>query len=79
VASVEVRRNGFGGKDADAGRKAAVERALEIGGRDGRSESDRGDLPERMHSGIGSAGTLRQDALADGAADGIGEQTLNGG
>jgi hypothetical protein len=32
-----------------------------------------------MHSGIGSARTLRQDALADGAADGIGEQTLNGG
>ncbi len=32
-----------------------------------------------MDTGVGATGTLRKDALADGAMDGVGEQALDGG
>ena len=38
VARVKVWRNDFGGEDADAGRKTAVEGAMQGGGGDGRGE-----------------------------------------
>jgi hypothetical protein len=75
---MEVRGNDFGREDADAGREAAVERAVQVGGWDGRCEDKTGDLGEGVDSGVCATGALREDALADGAMEGIGEQALDG-
>jgi len=79
VTGVEDRRNGFDGEDADAGRKAAVEGALEIGCGNRRGERERGDLSERVYAGVGAARALRKYSLAYSAVDGVGEEPLHGG
>ena len=79
MTGVEAGRDGFGGEDADAGGKAAVEGAVQVGGGDGRGEGEGGDLAESVDAGVGAARALRKDALADGAVDGVGEHTLDGG
>lgn len=78
MAGVEVGGDGFRGEDADAVGQAAVERAVEAVGRDGGGQGERGDLAEGVDAGVGTAGTLGEDALAEGAMDGIGERALDG-
>ena len=79
MACVEVGGDGFDGEDADAGRKAAVEGAVQVGGGDGSGEREAGDLSESVDTGVGAAGALGKDTLAGGAVDGVGEQALDGG
>ena len=79
VAGVERGWDDFGGEDADAGREAAVKGPMQAGRGDGGGESEAGDLGKGVDSGIGAAGALGKDALADGALDGVAEQTLDGG
>ena len=79
VAGMEGGGDGFDGEDTDAGGKAAVEGAVQVGGGDGRGEREAGDLGEGVNAGVGAAGALGEDALAGGAVDGVGEQALDGG
>jgi hypothetical protein len=55
VAGVEAGWDGFDGEDADAGREAAVEGAVQVGGGDGRGEREAGDLSEGVDPGVGAA------------------------
>jgi hypothetical protein len=59
--------------------EAAVEGAVQVGGGDGGVQREGGDLGEGVDTGVGAAGALREDALAGGAVDGVGEQALDGG
>ena len=79
MAGVKGGRDGFDDEDTDAGGKAAVEGAEQVGGGDGRGEREAGDLGEGVDASVGAAGTLGEDALAGGAVDGVGEQALDGG
>ena len=79
MAGVEVWRNRLDGEDADAGREAAVEGAVEVGCGDGCSEGEGGDLGEGVDAGVGAAGALGEDAFAGDAVDGVGERALDGG
>ena len=79
MAGVEAGRDDFGGEDADAGREAAVEGTVEVGGRDGGLDGEGGDLGEGVDSGVGAPGALREDTLANSAMDGVGEEALDGG
>jgi hypothetical protein len=78
VAGVEVRRDNFGRKDADAWWEGAVESSVQVGVRDWGLDGEGGDLGEGVDAGVGSSGALREDALAYGAVDGVGEEALNG-
>ena len=52
---------------------------MQVGGGDGGGKREAGDLGEGVDAGVGAAGALGKDALADGAVDGVGEQALDGG
>ena len=55
VAGVEVVGCWVDGEDADAGRKGAVECAMEVFGRDGDREHEGGYLGEGVDAGVGAA------------------------
>jgi hypothetical protein len=55
VAGMEGVGDGFDGEDTDAGGKAAVEGAVQVGGGDGRGEREAGDLGEGVNAGVGAA------------------------
>ena len=76
---MEVGGDGFDCEDADAGWETTVESAVQVGCGDVCVQGKAGNLTESVDAGIGAAGALGQDALAYGAMNGIGEQTLDGG
>ena len=55
MAGVEGGGDSFDCEDADAGGKAAVEGAMQVGGGDGGGEREAGDLGESVDSGVGAA------------------------
>ncbi len=77
-ARVEIRRDRFRRKHGDRLRsQMEIDRVANVIDLPSLGEVDMGDLAERMHAGIGTAGASDSDALAGKSGDSIGQRALH--
>ena len=77
MSRVKASRSPVRRRDPDRGGQQPIERLLEALGRDWALQLARRDLPERVHAGIGPAGSNSPHGLAFDLGQGFLEHTLD--